>query len=526
MHQDEHAGRLPFRLWVGVSGHRDLPPDPLLEERVRQVLDRLRRSLPASAQTPLRLGVVSALAEGADRLVAREVLAEEGALLEVALPLPREEYLGDFPTRRSREEFLELLGRASVVTVVPDAGGREEAYAEAGRSTVDRCDALVAVWDGAPSRGVGGTADAVARARDRKVPLYWIRSGGEGGYEVVEERGHGLPLARFREVDGYNRPPLAATGLAAGMRAEAGRLRAEAEQAGLAADLVEPALRWYLPFLTRSDRLAQRLQRRYYQLGTLLFLLTGLAAVAGAASSVFHRFDWKVTLPKVLLLLVLIGLLVEARRRRLPARWISCRLLAEQLRAAMFLTVAGLETRPDRADLVDPSLDWVQAAVAEVCLLGPTGAPPAAAADGLRRFLLGAWIDEQLGYHRQTGDRQRRRDRVLDRVVWGLFVGSLTVTLLEFLQARQPGTALILAATALPALAGACSGIRELRQYVRNSQRSRRVAGRLERLRGRLRLARELDSIQELAAAAGVLLGDEIHDWFGVMGAEDLKPSP
>jgi hypothetical protein len=293
----------------------------------------------------------------------------------------------------------------------------------------------------------------------------------------------------------------------------------------VAGDLVEPALRWFLPFLTRADALAQRLQDRYYRLGMLLFILTGLAAVAGAATSVFH-YNWKITYSRVLLLLVLIGLSAVARRRRLPARWISCRLLAEQLRAVMFLTVAGLATRPDRADLVDPSLDWVQAAAAEVCLDSPAAALPAAAAGGLAQFLLGAWVDDQLAYHRRTGDRQARRDRVLDRTVSGLFLGTLGVIVLEARLGRQPGTALTLAATGLPALAGACSGIREQRQYVRNSERSRRVAGRLERLRSRLQVARELAPVQELAAAAAVLLTEENQDWFGVMGAGHLKPMP
>ncbi|EDY51731.1 hypothetical protein [Streptomyces clavuligerus] len=36
---------------------------------------------------------------------------------------------------------------------------------------VDRCDELVAVWDGLPARGFGGTADAVAYARRTNTPV-------------------------------------------------------------------------------------------------------------------------------------------------------------------------------------------------------------------------------------------------------------------------------------------------------------------------------------------------------------------
>jgi hypothetical protein len=36
---------------------------------------------------------------------------------------------------------------------------------------VDRSSVLVAVWDGQPARGLGGTADVVAYARQRGVPM-------------------------------------------------------------------------------------------------------------------------------------------------------------------------------------------------------------------------------------------------------------------------------------------------------------------------------------------------------------------
>ena len=201
----------------------------------------------------------------------------------------------------------------------------------------------------------------------------------------------------------------------------------------------------------------------------------------------------------------------------------------------MFLTVAGLETSKDRADLVDPSLGWVQAASAEVCLRSPRGAPPAAAAVGLRRFLLGGWVDQQLGYLRRTGERQQRRDGLLSTAVSWLFGGSLMLILLRafaFPDNDDPGAPVVallvlaLILSGLPALGGAFSGIREQRQYVRNSERSLRVAGRLERLRTRLLAARDLGSVQELATATAVLLSEENQDWFGVMGAGNLKPAP
>jgi len=41
------------------------------------------------------------------------------------------------------------------------------AYLAASQYLIDRCDLLVAVWDGSPPTGSGGTADAVAYAREQ-----------------------------------------------------------------------------------------------------------------------------------------------------------------------------------------------------------------------------------------------------------------------------------------------------------------------------------------------------------------------
>jgi hypothetical protein len=78
--------------------------------------------------------VVSALAEGAGWLVAKEVLADKDARLEVALPLPKQEYVKDFKSEASKEEFCCLLARASETAwQAPDGLDRDEAYERAGR---------------------------------------------------------------------------------------------------------------------------------------------------------------------------------------------------------------------------------------------------------------------------------------------------------------------------------------------------------------------------------------------------------
>lgn len=43
---------------------------------------------------------------------------------------------------------------------------------------LDRADRLLAVWDGKPARGYGGTADVVAEAQTRVIPVTVIRPEG------------------------------------------------------------------------------------------------------------------------------------------------------------------------------------------------------------------------------------------------------------------------------------------------------------------------------------------------------------
>lgn len=160
-------------LRIGVTGHRFLSDAQLVARQIDECLQHLTPGVRAGER---RLLAVSSLAEGADRLLAQAVLARPGGALEAALPLPPEDYLRDFATVASREEFASLLLRARAVIVLPPAPTRDEAYARAGRYVVAHCDMLLAIWDGRPARGPGGTAETVDHARRTGRPLVWIRT--------------------------------------------------------------------------------------------------------------------------------------------------------------------------------------------------------------------------------------------------------------------------------------------------------------------------------------------------------------
>ena len=157
------------QLVVGVTGHRDLRAEDIhgLELAVSTILQDLRASNPS-----LSLTILSPLAEGADRLVAR-VSLKFNAQLVVPLPLDQAAYEKDFQSMESLAEFRRLLSHATQVFLVestpdlpfhpcsPELGVREYRYALAGVYVAHYSNILLALWDGRQNRRPGGTADIV-----------------------------------------------------------------------------------------------------------------------------------------------------------------------------------------------------------------------------------------------------------------------------------------------------------------------------------------------------------------------------
>ncbi len=112
----------------------------------------------------------SPLAEGADQLGA-SVALNLGYRLQSILPLAPADYRTDFDAA-GLAGFDALLDSAEVIVeVAPQNGNRADSYAAAGRTTIELSDILIALWDGEPARGVGGTAEVVSLALQEGIPV-------------------------------------------------------------------------------------------------------------------------------------------------------------------------------------------------------------------------------------------------------------------------------------------------------------------------------------------------------------------
>lgn len=148
---------------IGVTGHQELGS----AETVRWVRRTLLQTI---AQEPVECGF-TCLARGADQLFA-EMLLKKGIPYTAVLASRDLEKTFDDPN--SLEKYRFLLRRAADVTVLDNESASEEAFFAAGKLVVDSSDHLIAVWNGLPAKGLGGTGDVVQYALEKHKKVIHI----------------------------------------------------------------------------------------------------------------------------------------------------------------------------------------------------------------------------------------------------------------------------------------------------------------------------------------------------------------
>ncbi|MCZ0210715.1 hypothetical protein OZK63_35575 [Streptomyces sp. UMAF16] len=145
---------------VGISGHRGLSTQ--VESQVRALLTEY-----VTAHGPSDLVGVSCIADGPDAWFAETVL-KHGGRLEVVVPAT--EYRQSLPNWH-HPVYDRLLSRAADVHHTGITESTSQAHQAGSEILVGLVDELIAVWDGKPARGYGGTADVVAYAERAGVPV-------------------------------------------------------------------------------------------------------------------------------------------------------------------------------------------------------------------------------------------------------------------------------------------------------------------------------------------------------------------
>jgi len=522
---------------VGVTGHRR---DRIGHDRLAWVeaqTTTVMEAIEAACDAPLRL--ISSLADGADSIAAAIALKRAWPV-DAVLPFSRADFAQDQDPAdqaaflhhvASARDCFELAARRS-------ENGDAAAYERAGRLVLSQSDVLIAVWDGKPSRGRGGTPQIVAEAVAIGMPVIVIDPGTraeavvlwdglsehELGQQTVETVAR-APLSALPKVMSAAQAcePADASGAAPPARRsfaytlllvifgirrasrggftspdpETSRVafrnlcRLEDED-GFARRLDTVAG----PTFARTDVEATSTAYAYRSSYVSNFALAALAVVL-AMTGLIVPYAAK---PFIVVaeLVTIATILLQTRggnRARLHARWLDNRDIAERLRClALSAQLGELDLRAP-AGSSPPAVLAQQRAIAR-----RIGLPSAVADDAYLarvRSALRGLLDDQIDYlHRESKAMHHldHRLHLLGTFAFALTAGvCATVFMLEWLgqlhviDAHGLPPILFLVATmfsaGLPAIGAAIYGIRMQGDFAGISERNRSVAVKLEALR-------------------------------------------
>jgi hypothetical protein len=526
----DNRGAIALRLRIGITGHRDLTADhPRLVTEIANAVEYISELLAVDPDRvrsgEIALTAVSALAEGADRLVAAEILKRPGSQLEIVLPLPPEEYCRDFPASAAQfEEFMKTPGAA--IDIMQATEPRDQAYELAGRAVVDRSDVMIVVWDGQPPAGRGGTAEIYDYAQRWQKPVVLISvddNSARLNSDLLPRMAQGkipLPVESLKWLDEYNGVSLPESALGASAPLLA---NTDNDSSARLNDHVSH-------YFARADLLARRFQDRWFGATRLLYSLAPLAILAVAAQVTFAPEHAKYAWIEFAILILIIVVLLVARAARWHQRWVSARYLAEQIRSLVFLGLTGVVTL-DRSvgttdrQAVDES-SWAERAANEVWFTRPRHVP-APNLQALKDLLLREWIRDQQKYHRKICRTYGRLSRVFQFTAIGLFGLSAGAALLHSLNvagtAAHPFKWWDFLAIAIPGIAAALGGYAAQRDYMRHAERSRLFAATLGSAAERLLAAGSLQDVQQAVLTVSRAMRSEAIDWYTVVHAQDVE---
>lgn len=514
-------GLIPARIVIGVTGHRRLADESALAKRVRETLQRIEERLPRLTHTPIVFTILSPIAEGADRLVVHEVLNLDDAKrpqLEVALPLKKTDYEKDFETDESKQEFERLLSRAHRVVDLPYTRNRNEAYEQVGRYVVDHCDVLIALWNGKPAAGRGGTAEIVDYARRSGCPLFWINTENKP-YEITEDNTNILKEFPLRGLDEYNNESTSDSLL----RREGARWETSLLQTGGNVGLFLTVLRaicnWLMPYYTRADQLALHNQRQYIKWSDAVFSLA-VAAVAVVAFQTIFSPGWpEIVTGEIALMVAVLCILWTIRQMKWQRKWIDYRFLAERLRSLLFLSLSGVHVnapRPSRraASPYYSQSDWVHVAFYSVLSEFP-GSSNNHPLGALKNFLIEAWVRDQIKFHTRAHERKTLQHHRLENAGLALFGITIAVAIPHFLGVLPDpyDGVLTFLEIVLPTSAAALGAIRNHRDYLRYARHSDDMAAKLQNIERKLIGAGDVKELRQFVQVTGETMLREVEDW-------------
>jgi hypothetical protein len=593
----DHPPRLPFVFSIGITGHRI---EALPEEAVETIVERLAAALlqfkagaldlyererSLFADSPPRLLFVSPLADGSDQIAAGLAL-DLGFELQAILPFDRATYRATLHNS-GLKRFDELIARATCVLELPgEPDGELRAFVMAGRGTVAHCDVLLAVWDGRPPRGRGGTGEVVQIGITRgtaiaHIPvdplvaprLLWaafdptVRTHADeetaqrpldrrnidallGALLLPppngEDRGFAESFVRekLRRIRARIEYPLLLAAAGVGRfgtkdftnshcvrqtRDEWRRYRevcADAHNIAAPIDILEDSYSW-------ADRLATHFAQTYRSGHIFNFVLGGLAVCLGLSAFMaphlkFEEAALETGITAAIILNAWIG-----TRNQWHRRWLDYRQLAERLRPMRSLKLLGIAAPDPPGTVTNPVprrwIDWYASGIwrAMGCIAGTLDDDRAAK---LARAIGEYEIAPQVGYHERNSAQIHQLDHRLGAIALALFIATVIVSLVtlvglgvDSVWVNEYGNWLTLVSAGFPALATAIFGIRFQADFGGDAIRSKSAANALRTIDEELQGGVGLPRAADLTEEAARLMLGHLDEWRLINQQRDLS---
>lgn len=403
------------------------------------------------------------------------------------------------------------------------------------QSLSEQCDILFAVRD--PRHKNSAAAKIVESAKSHNVTVFEIDPARDKFWQ--QSNGRDL-VSQLEALHEYNSSePPGDTPVSAEVEGAFSKLECQAKDSELDTATLLPLRDTVLPHMAKASRLAESHQNCYLGCEKWGYVLSASAVATAAVLSVFppHAHEWwLLEAAEIATILALTWPSLQEKRLR---KWIEYRYLAERLRAACFLYVAGL-----KEEIVDPPVDlqlswlphnWVMAAIRESCVRLPSKQQHQLLRDPLpaarvTRFIRSAWIEHQRSYYHDKAEKNRKRNEQTEWFLRCLLVITLAAPFAHaFLPFEGLSRFLILCAIILPACAGAAAGISVFQHYNRNAERYESMSRHLREISSRLSsdikaVERPLETeptltpLQQLVREADRAMLHEHQGWRAVFG--------
>ncbi|MHC1733931.1 MAG: hypothetical protein AB9888_18110 [Bacteroidales bacterium] len=554
----EDPDPVPYTLRIGVTGHRVLQDPLAVNDAVERLLLTIRRSLEEvntvpARKTRLQWKVVSALAKGTDQIVARLAMEKLGASLDVVLPAEPDVYRKDFEDPDDLEEFNRLFEKAdnyplSEVGKTLFPSSIKEGYDQAGRAIADTCEILVAVWDGKPARGLGGTASIVSYACTANRLVVWINAlnpsspavilndvsmipGTHGGSvrndlnlgtSVIPKNASGWS-SRFLRVAEYNSDrAFRHRNYGDVLRRNLAKMEETAKNAGLSFINIQPLLTAILPQYARADSLAVHYRKLHTRSATWLYRLAAISVTVAVIQALLFQTKAGWTVLEILALTGAIIMFRVSIARRWHEKYLNYRHLAERIRILLFQNIAGQQTDSDfilRQPLPfypGPG-GWVLDVLDEIKAGLPFRPVPDESFPEVKRFVIEGWVSEQADYHARNAvvnERHAIRDQ---RIIIGLLAGTLAAAFIHLIKiVHDPviESLIISLVIILPAFASAQHAIGVVRDFERIATRSERMKVLLRDVARSLNNTAGWEEMKREIALAEDIMSTENHEWW------------